>query len=278
MIPQLYNLLRNVQVTVSPFRCVLRALHLGSMYKWLLLAGLTSAPMWATMTFVPGGFANTEADSNGISPLSVGSFYLDHGSAGSGRMQILFDASEFTGLGGPISISEIAFRDDSEDTTLSFTATLGDIQVYLDTTSQTINGISSTFANNTNNEQLVYSGSITFNIPAESSTPRCFCYTIDFSTPYTYDPTQGNLLLDILIITGNDPNTSSLPTLDYSRSSSAMAVAVDYSSSADTTGAAGSDQGWPTQFTYDLATPEPSTWVLMLTGGAALGLWRRRRS
>jgi hypothetical protein len=160
----------------------------------------------------------------------VGSFFQDHGNPGSGRLQELYAASEFLPFGGPLSISQIAFRDDSGDTIFGFAATLQNIQIYMDTTPQTIGGMSATFANNINSEQLVYSGAVTFNIPGENSAPRCFCYTMNFSTPYVYDPTQGNLLLDILIILGNDPNTSSLPTLDYARGdSSVMAISIDYS-------------------------------------------------
>ncbi len=238
---------------------------------------MLAAPAFASITFVPGGYATTEASSNGISPLSVGSGYFDHGAQGSGRMQQLFAASEFT-QGQALSITQFAFRDDSEDTNLAFDATLQNIQVFMDTTPQTIGGISATFANNTNSEQLVYSGPITFHIPADNNTPRCFCYTFPFSTPYVYIPANGNLLIDIKIILGNDPNNSSLPTLDFARGdTSVMGIAVDYSSSSDASGVAAGNYGWPTQFTFDIVSPEPGSWVLALSGLAAILIIRHRR-
>ena len=85
----------------------------------------------------------------------------------------------------------------------------------LDTTSQTIDGISSTFADNENSPVLVYSGPLQFNLPYDNADPHCFCYTIPLTTIYDYTPAYGNLLLDIaVIVQGNDPQNSSLPVLD----------------------------------------------------------------
>jgi hypothetical protein len=247
----------------------------------LLAATVASQTFAATSFFVPGGLANVEAGSDGTSPLSVGSFFEDHGADGHGTLQELYAASEFTGLGGPILISQIAFRNDEGDNPAAFQAALQNIQVYLDTTPQTIGGMSATFADNQHAPVLLYSGAITWNIPFDNANPRGFYYVIPFATPYIYDPSAGNLLVDIRIVLGNDPNLSSLPTLDYSRNSSVMAIAISYGSATDPTGLAGSNQGWPTQIGYTLATPEPSSAWLELTGVSLLGLaafGRRRRA
>ncbi len=241
--------------------------------RFLVLAAVACFPCFGSFTFVPGGFANVEADSNGISPLSVGSFYFDGGSQGHGRMDELYDASGFLAFGSGLFISQLAFRNDTDNSSLPFSSTLQNIEVYLDTTTQTIGGISTTFAANQNAPVLVYSGPITFSGGFDSGTPRCFCYVIPFQTTYLYLPGNGNLLLDIKILLGNDPNTSSLPTLDYQRNTptSAMSILIEYSDGNAATGAVGTQVGWPTQFTLD-PVPEPSTATLGLTGFGLAGL------
>lgn len=242
------------------------------------LFALSNTLTFGSLLFVPGGFANTPADSNGISPLSVGSFFLNHGGTPGGRMDQLYNAAEFASF-GPIMITQLAFRNWNGDSPNPNSPTLGNIEVYLDTTPQTIAGISSTFANNFNAPVLVYSGAVTFNLPFDNGNPRCFCYTISFATPYVYDPSAGNLLMDIRILVGNNPFGSSLPTLDFQRDTptSAMSFVVDYSSGTAVTGGAGVQQGFPTQFTIQ-AVPEPSAAALALLGVLLIGLRVRRRS
>ncbi len=247
------------------------------MTRVLLVLAVSAATAFGSINFVPGGLANTPVD-EGISPLSVGSFYLNGGSQGSGQLQELYLASEFTPF-GLLDISQFAFRDDEGNNPAAYAATLQNIQVYLSTSSQTIGGMSGTFSDNvTGPATLVYSGPITFNIPFDNGSPRGFNYIIPFSTDFLYNPAAGNLLVDILVIQGNDPNTSTLPTLDYARGqSAAMAVALDYSNYQDASGAgAASSSGWPTQFTFDsVAVPEPDSAVLCVMGVAVLFTIRR---
>lgn len=176
-------------------------------------------------TIVPGGYANVEGGSNAISPLSVGSGFF--GSTITGRWQQLYASSQFASITPGQSVTSVAFRDPSSNSPLASTSILDNIEVYLTKTSTAINGLSATYANNNNaTTTLVYSGSITFSRPFNNTIPRNFGYVINLQTPFAYDPADGNLMLDIIVKQGNNPNVSSLPTLDYARGTAPSMSAV----------------------------------------------------
>jgi hypothetical protein len=242
---------------------------------------LSGAALSAT-AIVPGGWASTDADSNGISPLSVGSNFFSPNITG--RFQQIYAANQFAGIGAGEAITAIAFRPDVIVSRFASMSVLGDIRVSLTTTNIAVNGLSTNYASNLNSTTTeVYSGEITFTRPFDDGTPRGFHYIINLETPYFFDPLAGNLLLDIIVVTGNDPLTSTLPTLDYSRADSTASVVLHFSSSVsgwqDASGIEGESQGFPTQFTFSVpasGVPEPGTLSLL---GAGLGMcvWRARR-
>src|SRR6202011_1478767 len=112
------------------------------------------------------------------------------------RYQQVFDASQFSRLspGGGL-INRIAFRGHGPG--VPFTGTVAQLQINLSTTSKSPDGLSSTFAQNVGaDDTQVFSGpfqtAITFN-----GDPGNFEVVVNFTTPFFYNPSKGNLLLDI---------------------------------------------------------------------------------
>src|SRR6202030_4049809 len=112
------------------------------------------------------------------------------------RYQQVFDASQFSRLnpGGGL-INRLAFRGHGPGT--PFTSTVAQLQVNLSTTSKTPDGLSSTFSDNVGpDDTQVFSGpfqtAITF-----TGDPKNFEVVVILTTPFIYDPTKGNLLLDV---------------------------------------------------------------------------------
>lgn len=112
------------------------------------------------------------------------------------RYQQVFDSSQFSRLnpGGGL-ITRIAFRGHGPG--VPFTGTLPQLQVNLSTTGQSPDSLSSTFADNVgSDDKQVFSGplptAVTFTGDATN-----FEVVINLTTPFFYDPTKGNLLLDV---------------------------------------------------------------------------------
>src|SRR4029450_11694734 len=74
------------------------------------------------------------------------------------------------------------------------------LRIYASTTSHSIAGLSTTFAENLGADNtLVFSGTLiwaTANLPGPGDT-RQFDIVFPFTTPFLYDPAAGNLLLDL---------------------------------------------------------------------------------
>jgi hypothetical protein len=79
------------------------------------------------------------------------------------------------------------------------------MRIYASTTSRSVAGLSTTFANNIGtNNTLVFDGTMTLateNLPGPGNT-RQFDIVYPLTTPFLYDPAAGNLLLDFRISSG----------------------------------------------------------------------------
>jgi hypothetical protein len=138
--------------------------------------------------FVPENLLNTEGNSNNMYPFNF-----------SGRYQQVFAASEFATLGGAALITQLAFR---LDTTFgsAFSATIPHIQINLSTTQASVDGLSPIFADNIGtDETAVVNGelSLASSFNSLGTQPQGFDVYIPLQTPFLYDYTQGNLLLDV---------------------------------------------------------------------------------
>ncbi len=142
---------------------------------------------------VPNSLANTEGSGNNSYPFNI--FPL---AVSSLRFQQVFNAGEFGTR--RLLITDLEFRPDAAQG-IDFLGFINDIQINLSTTSAAADGLSTTFANNVGaNNTIVYPR---YNLTLSSGFlgpllgPKNFDVTIRLNTPFVYEPTLGNLLLDV---------------------------------------------------------------------------------
>jgi hypothetical protein len=173
--------------------------------------------------------------------------------------QQLYSASQFT---APITITELEFY----DTDLNSGATAmnsGLWTISLSTTSAGWNTLSATFANNIGaNNTAVFSGNL--------SQPWAFgdTLTIVLSTPFTYNPSNGNLLMDVAVSGTTAPGGYIF--FDANSGNNYLGRVFE--------GGLDSGYGMVTGFSggSPTSTPEPSSVALFGLGIAVFGLARRR--
>jgi hypothetical protein len=137
---------------------------------------------------------------NSLATIDGNSFNTSPDGPTSVREMQVYDASQFGALSGPSFLTQFAYRPDTipgPSGPRSFT-----LRIYASTTSRTVAGISTTFAENLGPDNtLVFDGTVnltTGNLPGPGNT-RQFDYVFPFTTPFLYDPAAGNLVLDLQI-------------------------------------------------------------------------------
>jgi hypothetical protein len=117
------------------------------------------------------------------------------------RLQEVYAASHFPPQ--PIVITEIRFRRDSLQA--PFSATIPNLQLNLSTTTKAPDTLSGVFASNIGNDDtIVFSGTLTINSSGSGPPggPNPFDIVVPLSTPFSYDPAAGNLLVDVRNFSG----------------------------------------------------------------------------
>jgi hypothetical protein len=189
------------------------------------------------------------------------------GCAYSGEYQQVYNHSQFPGT---ITITNLEFF----NTVLNLDATAmnsGNWAISLSTTSADWNTLSTNFSSNIGtNNTLVFSGNL--------SQPWAFEDTLDItlSTPFTYDPSNGNLLMDV-VATGTTDLGGIIP-FDVNGDNTYMSRAFNTggvpSGSVDVTGG----YGLVTKFsTGSTPTPAPEPTTMLLLGLGLVGLAGVRR-
>ena len=215
-------------------------------------------PLFLLAAFGP----SANAGSIVIGTNNFGNYIPFFGGYGGGvEYQQLYGAAAFS---GPIAITSIGFA--SADTGTG----TDNVTISLSTTSATLASPSGTFSANRGADfTQVFSGPISLTAANDGS------FDLIFSTSlFHYDPSQGNLLLDVIINT----STGSPGGIPFESGSNSQVSRV-YQGSAGLTGNPGVGDGLVTQF--GTGTPEPgSLWLAASAAFAILG-WRtalRRRS
>jgi hypothetical protein len=181
-----YELLvtRNVAVSLEPHGTFGTAQIVGNVRTILGAVAPVVAP---SPIVVPGNLGSTEGNYASSYPFTEQEM----------RYQQIYDASQF-GAGG--YITALRFRRDAS--TAPFTTTDPNIRIDLAYAATTVAGLSSTFANNIGSgDQIVYNGSLTLSSTGTGS-PNPFDIVIPLSSPFAYDPTKGNLLMDVRMLSG----------------------------------------------------------------------------
>jgi hypothetical protein len=236
-----------------------------------LLIVLCGSVALADVIVAPNTQAAAEGNDNNFGP------FFDT----SVRYQQVYSASQFPST-GPLSITQIAFRPDASVTNPSLFIRFDSVRIDLSTTSRTPGTLSTVFANNVGaNNTTVFDSFLFINTPVTgpAAGPKNFIVTFTLS-PFTYDPSLGNLLLDVRAFESGGGISAPFDA----QSSSPFTAHVDASGVGSTSGSIIAT-GLVTQFQFTpvqaTATPEPSAMLLTSAGVlllASLARWRSRRT
>jgi hypothetical protein len=177
---------------------------------------------------------------------------------GADRYQQVYLGSLF---GGPVTIGAITFYTQGSGQNADGTYTLS-----LSTTSAPVNGLDTNMANNVGPDvDTFFVGTLPAYVPNSTM-------TFTLATPFSFDPSLGNLLLDVQLsgVTSDSGAPFVAQNGDFGGDSSRMV-----NGSATQT----SHWGLVTTFVAGAAVPEPGSLGLCLIGAVAGGglAWRRRR-
>ena len=227
-----------------------------------------AAPIVNADTIIIGSTANDNRYPFGLDPSSnTGPDF----SAG-GTYQQVYASSAFP---GPITITQVAFASSAEFTDGPGLANYN-FSVGLSTTAAGPGGLSPNFAANRGADfASVFSGPLTATITANNQ----FDLLINIA-PFTYDPANGNLLLDVVFNSATQFNGGSALYFRAGFSPNTTRAANPESGGTATTV---DGFGLQTRFTTGTGpapVPEPSTLLLLGTGltSVAAGIRKRRKS
>jgi hypothetical protein len=230
---------------------------------------LTTKLLAAAILLATPSFANilviNDTDSPIRFPFGTDSTSATNYKSGATYQQI-YDASEFSNT--PILISQVAFSTSSIISNAT-SATLG-LDVHLGVAGSSAANPSTTFsANRGSNYQDVFDATLTFT-PALNNT---FDMVLNLSTPFLYDPSKGDLLLDVSLTQASAFTGTAL----YFGGDSSPTDDRIFNANPSTTGTVDFNT-LATQFTFTSAAsaPEPSTVFLLGAGIGSLVLLRKR--
>jgi len=124
---------------------------------------------------------------------------------------------------------------------------------------------------------LVYTGALTLSSAGQTGTPNPFDVVINLQTGFLYDPTAGNLLMDVIALAGVISPITALDAQNTVGDGVSRIYAFD---DLPTMATDTSSLGLITQFTTGPVNPvpEPGTLALFGLGLAGLGFAQRRKS
>jgi hypothetical protein len=187
------------------------------------------------------------------------------------RYQQVYQASGFFGLGtSPFLINELVFYPSGASPTP--TAVLPDVRIDFSTTSKAADALSTVFADNVGaNDTVVYSGALNFFLSAPG------VYRILLQTPFLFDPSAGNLLMEVRNFQTVPPPPGGIRA--YNEAEVTLGDGVSGAFAGDVNALRGSvGTGGLVTGLVGTLVPEPATWALLLTAGVVYALTAHRRT
>ncbi|MEJ8566359.1 hypothetical protein [Elongatibacter sediminis] len=163
--------------------------------------------LWAAaaLNVVPNANFDVDGDGNNAIPFGDDQF-CDDGI----RYQQLYPGDE---VGGP-NIGSMAFRLDASESDVGGVI-LEDVTVTLSSTLATRTTLSARFEDNIGPDaQVVYTGDVLAELTTSGSGTNPFDLYIDFDTPFEFDGSNANLLVDVVIRQCEDMKTFSLDSVN----------------------------------------------------------------
>ena len=229
----------------------------------VLLLILMMLPIHAGTVVLPN------SDTSALGNVSSGSLA---GSIPSLDAQHLWDKSQFGSL-GTILITQLAFR--LKPNTGSISSTVTSASISMSTTTLTTATMTTTFASNRGADYTQVdsvTGSFWNSSGCTGASPCSFDIVFNFSTPFLYNPANGNLLIEEQFTGYSASGTGQFDVQNYGVS---PPVAELVASPAAATGALDFSDN-VTRLTFS-TVPEPASYALALCGLAAFAVLRRRR-
>jgi len=202
--------------------------------------------------------------------------------SGDVRSQELLGSGQFASVGGPILIDQFSFRASPGTGAVSFS--MANINIFLSTSPKFPNTsgplMSSTFADNVGADNtLVFSGPLSLSSLGCTGPTVCpFDISVNFTTPFPYNPTQGRLLLDFKISSFSGLG-GTLDAVGFTGPPGGTGGSIASVSGGLNDAAGILNFGDDIiQLRYTAAVPEPASGAFLFVGAAALVLMKRHRS
>jgi hypothetical protein len=217
----------------------------------------------ADVVVVPNSLATVEGNDSNFGPFFNNSV----------RYQQVYSASQFPSSEGPLMITQIAFRPDGSVTDPSLIIRFDSVRIDLSTTSSTPSTLSTLFASNVGADDMTVFNSFVFaNAPVTGPAGGPKDFTVTFAlNPFIYDPSKGDLLLDVTAI----ESSGGISAPFDAETNSPFTAHVDAPDISAASGGAFAT-GLVTQFQFT-PVPEPSTLLLDSLGALLVGVGGRGR-
>jgi hypothetical protein len=231
----------------------------------LALAGSLHARVAGADTVViPNAQTSSEGGASNVFPFGATVFSPNNPF----RSQQVYGAVGF-GVEEPITITELRFRADTNNTFIT-PIVVQDIEVRLSTTAKEPDALDNVDhdANLGLDSTLVYDGGLNWPAPS-AGIPRPFELPIVFTTPFEYDPTAGNLLVEVYNLSESFPLEYGLDAHSATDETSRV-LELKNKETGDPVIPAASTIGLVTQFVYTVPEAESlaSSLVALLAVGA----------
>jgi hypothetical protein len=181
------------------------------------------------------------------------------------RWQQVYSSAAFSSFGqGPGQITSMGYNINASG------GTVYSVQVNLSTTTKAVDGLSTTFSQNVGADDMMVLGASTL---YWTGNPAGYDGTINFTTPFVYNPAAGNLLVDLRVYRSGTAIGSFEDLHAFATSRPGDWVSSVLTGDVNATAGGTTTLGLDTLFTYT-PVPEPKVGLLVLGLCVVIGCGR----